>query len=452
MGGVHFKKSKVFAVLLAGVLAAGCLTPAMAADQAAVQAYADEEEIDYYTEIEDAAEYMQTQLLARAETIVIYYATTDATEEEWLDAIESIYTQAADGIHIGNTEYEASYTGEYLTSDSGETTYYLTIVYSVSYDEEELSEDLTYYESESEASAYLLSRLNEGEEEIVIGLATAESDSSVWEETIKSIYDTAAKSLSDDVAGSTSYTVEYKSIVRTDETGVTTYYLEITYSVVYDGETNADGDFTYYESTEAAASYMAAKLLSGETTIEVGLATTESDSAVWESYIDLIYSAAAANLTLGDTTYTAVYSGYYETSDSGEIIYYLTFTYTINYAVTAEVDDDDDDDDEDWDDDDSVSLKNQTIKVKTKTTKKTFKVKKLASKKCSFKVKATGKGKITFKKTGGSSCLKINKKGKVTVKKGTAKGNYMISVKVKAAGNASYKAATKTIIINVKVK
>ena len=40
--------------------------------------------------------------------------------------------------------------------------------------------------------------------------------------------------------------------------------------------------------------------------------------------------------------------------------------------------------------------------------------------------------------------------GKVTVKKGLKKGTY--KVKVKAAGNKNYKAATKTVTFKIKVK
>ena len=64
------------------------------------------------------------------------------------------------------------------------------------------------------------------------------------------------------------------------------------------------------------------------------------------------------------------------------------------------------------------------------------------------------KGKVTYAKvkSGSSAKLSINKKtGKVTVKKGTKAGTYKIKVKVKAAGNANYKAMTKTVTVAVKV-
>ena len=63
-------------------------------------------------------------------------------------------------------------------------------------------------------------------------------------------------------------------------------------------------------------------------------------------------------------------------------------------------------------------------------------------------------GKVTYAKASGSSAaLTINKTtGKVTVRKGTKKGTYTIKVKVTAAGNANYKAGSKTLTCKVVVK
>lgn len=62
------------------------------------------------------------------------------------------------------------------------------------------------------------------------------------------------------------------------------------------------------------------------------------------------------------------------------------------------------------------------------------------------------KGKVTYKKLGGSSRLKVNAKtGDVTVAKGTTKGTYSAKVKVAAAGTANYKAASKTVTVKVTV-
>ena len=61
-------------------------------------------------------------------------------------------------------------------------------------------------------------------------------------------------------------------------------------------------------------------------------------------------------------------------------------------------------------------------------------------------------GKLTYAKVSGSKKLTITKAGKVTVKKKTKKGTYKMRVKVTAAGNANYKAGSKTVTVKVKVK
>ena len=64
------------------------------------------------------------------------------------------------------------------------------------------------------------------------------------------------------------------------------------------------------------------------------------------------------------------------------------------------------------------------------------------------------KGAVTYKKAKGSKKITIDKKtGKVTVAKGAKKGTYTLKVKVKAAGNANYRAsAWKTVKVKVKVE
>ncbi|SDB12404.1 C1 family peptidase [Eubacterium oxidoreducens] len=62
-------------------------------------------------------------------------------------------------------------------------------------------------------------------------------------------------------------------------------------------------------------------------------------------------------------------------------------------------------------------------------------------------------GKITYEKVSAAKCLILNEKtGKVTVKKGTKKGTYAIRIKVRAAGNANYEAASKTVKCKIIVK
>ena len=65
-----------------------------------------------------------------------------------------------------------------------------------------------------------------------------------------------------------------------------------------------------------------------------------------------------------------------------------------------------------------------------------------------------GQGKLTYTKASGNKKIVINKTtGKVTVKKGLKKGTYKVKVKVRADGNANYKAsAWKTVTFGVRVK
>ena len=62
-------------------------------------------------------------------------------------------------------------------------------------------------------------------------------------------------------------------------------------------------------------------------------------------------------------------------------------------------------------------------------------------------------GKLTYAKVSGNKNIGISKsKGIIQVKKGLKKGTYKIGVKVTAAGNASYKSASKKATITVVVK
>lgn len=97
--------------------------------------------------------------------------------------------------------------------------------------------------------------------------------------------------------------------------------------------------------------------------------------------------------------------------------------------------------------------KANTMKVSTKA--KTVSASKVKSKAVTVApiVVKNAKGKVTYKKVSGAGALKVNTKtGKVTVKKGTKSGVYKAKVKVRVAGNASYKAASKTVTVKVVVK
>jgi len=96
-----------------------------------------------------------------------------------------------------------------------------------------------------------------------------------------------------------------------------------------------------------------------------------------------------------------------------------------------------------------------------KLNTKTATVKRSAVKKKAQKLKRTkvltftkgAKGKVTYTKLSGSGKLSIAKStGTITVKKNTKKGTYSIKVKVKAAGNDSYKALSKNVTLKVRVK
>lgn len=83
---------------------------------------------------------------------------------------------------------------------------------------------------------------------------------------------------------------------------------------------------------------------------------------------------------------------------------------------------------------------------------KKLKLSKLKKKKQNFKLGGTAKGALSYKKTSGSSKIKVSSKGVVTVAKGTKKGTYKIKVTVtaKAAGNYEAAKITKTVKIVVK--
>ena len=98
--------------------------------------------------------------------------------------------------------------------------------------------------------------------------------------------------------------------------------------------------------------------------------------------------------------------------------------------------------------------KENPITVKGKTNKidykKLSKKSKIVSQKKAFTI-SNAQGAVTFSKKSGNKKITISKKGAITVKKGLKAGKYKFVVNVNAAGNASYKSATKiaTVIINI---
>ena len=99
-----------------------------------------------------------------------------------------------------------------------------------------------------------------------------------------------------------------------------------------------------------------------------------------------------------------------------------------------------------------VTLVKKTIKAKHSQLKKSNKAyainkAKKAQGKVTYSITKAVKGKKSFKRK-----FSINKKtGKITVKKGIAKGAYKVTVKAAAKGNANYKPGSKAAVITIKV-
>ncbi|MBR3149481.1 MAG: hypothetical protein IKF64_04850 [Eubacterium sp.] len=101
----------------------------------------------------------------------------------------------------------------------------------------------------------------------------------------------------------------------------------------------------------------------------------------------------------------------------------------------------------------SVKAKKPTVKyanLKKKSRKiarKNLLTVKNAKGTVTYSLASAKKGKKNVKKF-----FKINKKnGQLTIKKGLKKGTYKVRIKVSAAGNAEYKAASKTVTVTIKV-
>ena len=92
-----------------------------------------------------------------------------------------------------------------------------------------------------------------------------------------------------------------------------------------------------------------------------------------------------------------------------------------------------------------------TVKAKTVSVKNTKTVTLLAKK--SFTV-SKSQGKLTTTKANkvGGAKITVAKNGRITVKKGLKKGTYNVKLKVTAAGNANYRAGSKTITVTLKVQ
>ena len=97
----------------------------------------------------------------------------------------------------------------------------------------------------------------------------------------------------------------------------------------------------------------------------------------------------------------------------------------------------------------TLSVTGKTVTAKAKALKKKAKT----FSRTKVLTVSNAKGTVTYVKAKGNKKITINKStGKVTVKKGLKKGTYKVVVKVTAAGNGTYKKATKSATFTVKVK
>ena len=101
-----------------------------------------------------------------------------------------------------------------------------------------------------------------------------------------------------------------------------------------------------------------------------------------------------------------------------------------------------------------MTVQNKTVKVKASKIKNKKQVIK-----CSKSMGiCTAVGKLQFKlakvnKKKFKKYFKVNaKNGNITIKKGLKKGTYKLKINVTAAGNANYLAATKQVVVTIKVK
>ena len=130
----------------------------------------------------------------------------------------------------------------------------------------------------------------------------------------------------------------------------------------------------------------------------------------------------------------------------------ITVVYDSTY--TGSVDDDSSDADDSGTDSSSTVTEKATQELSIAVATKSVKVKKVKTKKRTVKALTVkkNKGKVTYKKTGGSKKLTVNAStGKITVKKGTKKGTYKVKVRVKAAATDSYAASSTIVTVKVKV-
>lgn len=101
-----------------------------------------------------------------------------------------------------------------------------------------------------------------------------------------------------------------------------------------------------------------------------------------------------------------------------------------------------------------LTIKRAPAQIKAKKTTAVFSVPKVKKGSQSFLIGAVvnSKGKLSYTALSGSKRLSVSKNGRVSVKKGTGKGDYQVKVKIKAAAGSNYNGCSKTVMVKVKVR
>ena len=101
----------------------------------------------------------------------------------------------------------------------------------------------------------------------------------------------------------------------------------------------------------------------------------------------------------------------------------------------------------------SVAKAAPAIKIKTASKSFTEAAVKKAAQSFSPGITVNSQGKLSYKKSSGTSSITVSRTtGKITVKKGTKKGTYKIKIAATAAATGNYKKGTKTFTVTVTVK
>ena len=243
-----------------------------------------------------------------------------------------------------------------------------------------------------------------------------------------------------------------------DSVDTDSYYNEGYAAGLVDGAASVDTEASYDEGY--AAGY-AAGLVDGAASVDTdasysegyaagladGAASVDTDSYYATGYAEG-YAAGLTDGAASVDTDSYYQSGYTDGADSVDTNAYYADGY--NDGVNAS----------EASADDSTTTTEATVTTKATqelsiaVATKSMKVKKLKTKKRTVKALTVSgaKGKVTYKKTGGSKKLTVNAStGKITVKKGTKKGTYKIKVRVKAAATSKYAASSTIVTVKVKV-